>query len=131
MLNGCVLCKSLYVVLILFKSFGGSKTFLMIKILIATIIPFIQYSFVDWFSFLLLASIKIYEQQALNSINHFYLFFQTLLCILAVTSYRYFSYQLSGKVENSSFSTQIFQKLGLGLEFQKTNLRIRISILKI
>ena len=59
MLNGCALRKSLYVVFILFQGFGWSKTFLIIRILIATIIPFTQRSFVDWFSFLLLATIKI------------------------------------------------------------------------
>ena len=131
MLNGCPLCKSLYLVLILFQSFGWSKTFLIIKSLISTIIPFIQHSFDDWFSFLLLATIKIEEQLALNTINPFYLFFQTWLCVLPITSSRYSVYQLLGKVENSSFSTQICQKKNLGLEFQESNLRITISILKI
>ena len=125
------LCKSLYVVLILFQSFGWSKTFLIRKILIATIIPFIQHSFVDWFSFLLLATIKIYEQQALNTINHFYLsskpcsvFFQShpqdTLCN---------SFQAKWRIE--VFRLKFGQKMDLGLEFQKTNLRIRINILKI
>ena len=45
------LFKGLYAVLIFFQSFGGSKTFLIRKILIATIIPFIQNCFVDCFSF--------------------------------------------------------------------------------
>ena len=54
-----------------------------------------------------------------------------MLCILTITSSRYSVYQLPGKVENSNFSTQICPKMDLSLEFQKTNLRIRISILKI
>ena len=125
------LCKSLYIVLILFQSFGWSKTFLIRKVLIATIIPFIQHSFVDWFSFLLLATIKIYEQQALNTINHFCLsskpcsvFFQShpqdTLCT---------SFQAKWRIQ--IFRLKFVQKMDLGLEFQKTNLRIRISILKI
>ena len=108
-LNECLLCKSLYVGLILFRSFGWSKSFLIIKIWIAKIIPFIQHSFVDWFSFLFLATIKIYEQQALNTINHLS-FFQTLLCILPIPSSRYSVYQLPGKVENSTFLAQICPK---------------------
>ena len=124
------LCKSLCVILILFQSFGWSKTFLIRKILIATIIPFIQHSFVDWFSFLLLATIKLQEQQALNTIIHFYLFFQTLLCILTITSSRYSMYQLPGRVENSSFSTQICPKKELGLETEKSNVGIRINIVE-
>ena len=43
------------------------------KILIATII-FIQHSFIDWFSFLLSATINLQEQWALNTIIHFHLF---------------------------------------------------------
>ena len=124
------LCKSLYVVLILFQSFGWSKTFLIRKILIATIIPFIQHSFVDWFSFLLLATIKLQEQQALNTIIHFYLFFQTFLCILTITSSRYSVYHLPGKVENSSFSTQICPKKVLGLETKKSNVGMRMNIVE-
>ena len=124
------LCKSLYVVLILFQSFGWSKTFLIRKILIATIIPFIQHSFVDWFSFLLLATIKLQEQQARNTIIHFYLFFQTLLCILTITPSRYSVYQLPGKVENSSFSTQICPKKDSGLKTEKSNVGIRINIVE-
>ena len=124
------LCKGLYEVLIYFQSFGWSKTFLIRKILIPTIIPFIQHSFVDRFSFLLVVTIKIQEQQALNRIIHFYLRFQTFLCILITTSSIYFAYKLPGKIENSTFSTKIYLKI-LGLEFQKTNLRIRISILEI
>ena len=124
------LCKSLYVVLILFQSFGWSKTFLIRKILIATIIPFIQHSFVDWFSFLLLATIKLQEQQALNTIIHFYLFFQTLLSILTITFSRYSVYQLPGKAENSSFSTQICPKKDLGLKTEKSNVGIRINIVE-
>ena len=41
------LCKDLYEVLILFQSFGWSKKILIRKIMIATIIPFIQHSFAD------------------------------------------------------------------------------------
>ena len=128
------LCKSLCVILILFQSFGWSKTFLIRKILIATIIPFIQHSFVDWFSFLLLATIKLQEQQALNAIIHFYIFFQTFPCILTITSSRYSVYQFSGKVENStlfqSFSTQICPKKDLRLETEKSNVGIRINIVE-
>ena len=41
-------------------------------------------------------------------------------------------YQLQGKVQNTTFSTQICQKkVDVDLEFQETNLRIRISILKL
>ena len=81
--------------------------------------------------FLLLATIKISEQHALNASIHFYVFFQTLFRILAITSSRYSVYHHLGKVENSSFFTQICTKMDLRLEFQKPNLRIRISILKI
>ena len=131
------LCKSLYVVLILFQSFlirKQSKTlkqnFFDKKILIATIIPFIEHSFVDWFSFLLLTTINLQEQQALNTIIHFYLFFQTLLCILTITSSRYSVYHLPGKVENSSFSTQICPKKVLGLETKKSNVGMRMNIVE-
>ena len=34
-------------------------------------------------------------------------------------------------MENSTFLTQICLKMDLGLEFQKTNLRIKASILEI
>ena len=77
-------------------------------------------------------------------IIHFYLFLQSLLCILTITSSRYSVYQLSGKVENSNFSTQICPKnefrfgisenqhpQDLGLKFEKTNIEIRINIFKI
>ena len=124
------LCKSLYVVLILFQSFDWSKAFLIRKILIATIIPFIQHSFIEWFSFLLSATIKLQEQQALNTIIHYYLYFQTLLCILTTPSSRFSVYQLPRKVENSSFSTQICPKKDLGLETEKSNVRIRINFVK-
>ena len=40
-------------------------------------------------------------------------------------------YLLPGKVGNSTFSTQICPKTDIGLEFQKTNLRIRIRTLEI
>ena len=40
-------------------------------------------------------------------------------------------YQPPGKVENSTFLIQICPKNGCSLEFQKANLRIRISILEI
>ena len=40
-------------------------------------------------------------------------------------------YQIPGKVENSNFLTEICPKLDLGWEFQKNNLRIKISMLKI
>ena len=135
MLNGCPLYKRLYVVLILFQSYVWSKTFLIRRTLIETIIPSIQHSFIDWFSFLLLATIKIWEQQALNTIIHSHLFFQTLLCILTITSSRYLlpasctSFQAKWRIQ--VFRLKFVQKMDLGLEFQKTNLRIRISILKI
>ena len=82
-------------------------------ILIATIIPFTQYCFADSFSFLLLATIKKYQQQALNTIIQFDLSLQTLLGIPTITFSRYSVYQLPGKVENSSFSTHICPKNGL------------------
>ena len=78
------------------------------------------------------------------------LYFQTLLCILQITPSRYSVYQLPGKVQSSSFSTQICPKngfrfgiseklsqnknqhpQGLGLKFKKTNIKIRINIFKI
>ena len=124
------LCKRLYVVLILFQSFGWSETFLIRKILIATIIPFIQHSSVDWFSFLLLATIKKYEQQALNTIIFIFsskpgsIFLQShpqdTLCT---------SFQAKWRIQ--IFWLKFVQKMDLGLEFQKTDLRIRISILRI
>ena len=124
------LCKSSYVVLILFQSFGWTKTFLIRKILIATIIPLIHHSFADWFSFFLSATVKLQEQQALHTIIHFHLFFQTLLYILTITSSRYSVYQLPGKEENSSFLTQIWPKKDLGLETEKSNVEIRINIVE-
>ena len=38
---------------------------------------------------------------------------------------------LPGKVENSTFSTQICLEMDLGLKFEKTNVEIRISILQV
>ena len=64
---------------------------------IVTIIPFIH-------------PIKTLEEQALNTVIHFYLCYQTFLCILTITSTRYYVYKLPGKVENSPFSTQICLK---------------------
>ena len=82
-----------------------------------------------------------------NTIIYFYLFFQAMLCILTVTSSRYCVYHLPGKVENSSFLTQICPKNGfrfgisenksqnenqyprdLGLKYEKTNIEMRIKI---
>ena len=64
--------------------------------------------------FLLLAMIKI-KQQALNTIIHFYLCFQTFLCILTITSSRYFVYILPEKMESSTVATQLCLKNGFRL----------------
>ena len=55
---------------------------------------------------------------------HFYLCFQTFLCILTITSSRYFVYMRPGKMENSTFSTQIclrngFWHSGFGISTSK------------
>ena len=60
--------------------------------------------------FILLATIKIYEQQPLNTIIHFYICLQTFLCNLTITYSRYSVYKLLGKIEKSTFSTQICLK---------------------
>ena len=44
------------------------------------------------------------------TIIHFYLRLQTFLSILAIKSSRYYVYKLPGKMENSTFSTQICLK---------------------
>ena len=59
--------------------------------------------------FLLLATIKVYEQQALNTIIHFYLCFQIFFCILTITSSRYFVYMLPDKMENSTLKIQLWK----------------------
>ena len=115
------LCKDLYEVLILFQSFGWSKKILMRKIMIATIIPFIQHSFADWVSFLLLATIKILDLQALNTIIHFYLRLQTFLRIHTITSSRNYVYKLPGKTENSTFLTQICLRNGFRFVISKNS----------
>ena len=131
MLNGCPLCKSLYAVLILFQSFGWSKTFLIIKILIATIIPFIRHSFVDWFSFLLLATIRYKSNKHLIQLIIF--IFSSKPCSVFFQSHPQdtlcTSFQAKWRIQ--FFRLNFVQKMDLGLEFQKTNLRIRISILQI
>ena len=125
------LCKSLYVVLILFQSFGWSKTFLIRKILIGTIIPFIQHFFVDWLSFLLLDTIKNMSNKHLMQLfifnfssKHGSVFLQShsqdTLCT---------SFQAKWKIQGFQF--KFLQKMDLGLKFQKTNLKIRINIFEI
>ena len=125
------LCKSLYVVLILFQSFGWSKTFLIRKILIATIIPFIQHSFVDWFSFLLLTTTKYKSNK--HIIQLFIFIFSSEACSVFLQSHSQdtlcTSFQAKWRIQ--IFRLKFVQKMDLGLEFQKTNLRIRINILKI
>ena len=62
---------------------------------------------------------------------------QIFLSILTITSLRYFVHKLLGKMENSTFLTQICLKNDLGLGFQKAQyknknyLRITTSILEI
>ena len=127
---GGPLCKSLYLVLILFQSFGWSKNSWIRKILIAAIIPFIQHSFADWLSFLLLATIKIKEQQ-LQFNKHLLQLFIFIVsskpCPVFLQSHPKI---LCIPASRQSFPAQICPKMDLGLEFQKTNLKIRISILK-
>ena len=93
--------------------------------MIATIIPFIQHSFIDWFSFLLLATIKL--------IQLFILIFSSKPCPVFSQSHSLdtlcTSFQAKWRIQ--VFWLKFAQKMDLGLEFQKTNLRIRISILKI
>ena len=100
------LCKGLYAVLILFQSFGWSKTFLIRKTLIATIIPFIQHSFVDWFSFFF-------------SYDRISIFEISCVPIFRQNAQHYF------------FWTKFAQKWILRLEIQKTNVWKRISIFEI
>ena len=135
------LCKSLYAVLILFQSFSWSKDFLIRKIFICINNP-IYPTFFCWLIQIFTFSYdKDIRATALNAIIQFYLFFQTLKDSV---------YQLPGRVENSSFSTQICPKNGfrfgisdklsqnknqhpqdLGLKFEKANIKIIINILEI
>ena len=130
MLNGQPIIQRFICCLILFKVWL-KQNFFYKKDFDYSYHPIYPTIFCWLLQFLLLAMIKIQEQQALNTTIHFYFCFQTFLCILTITSSRYFVYQLPGKVENSTFSTQICPKMDIGLEFQKTNLRIRITILTI
>ena len=83
------------------------------------------------FFFVFLATINIQEQQGLNTIIHFYLCLQTFRSVLTIRCSRCSVYKLPGKMENSTFLTQICLKNGLRFGISKTNLRIRNSILQI
>ena len=141
-------CKGLYDVLILFQNFGWNKTFLIRKIFIPTIISFIQHPFVDWCSFLLLATIKISSNKHL--IQLFIFIFACKPSSISLQSHPQdilcTSFQAWCRIQ--LFLTQICLKNGfmfrvsknwsqnknqypreLGSKFDKTNIGIRISIL--
>ena len=90
---------------------------------------------------LLLATIKKLEQQALNTIIHFYICFQTFLSTLTINPPFLSTLTINpqntlcanfhAKWEIQLFQLTFTQKMYIGLKFQKTNLRIRISILEI
>ena len=101
------LCKGLYGALILFQSFGWSKNFLIRKILIATIIPFIQHSFVD---------VGVCQRVRVHV--------SVSVCLCVCSNFQ-------SKQRALTSSAQIWPKMDLGLEIQKTNVAIRISILEI
>ena len=101
------LYKDLYGALILFQSFGWSKNLLIRKILIATIIPFIQHSFVD---------VGVCQRVRVHV--------SVSVCLCVCSNFQ-------SKQRALTSSAQIWPKMDLGLEIQKTNVAIRISILEI
>ena len=79
---------------------------------------------------MLLATIKIQEQQELNRITNFYICFQTFFCILTITPSRHFVFQLQGKVENSTLLIKICSKNGYKFGISENNLRMRTASLR-
>ena len=127
------LCRDLYAVLILFQSLV--ETFLIREILIATTIPFtINNSNI----ILLIASVFTFScDKIIRTTSTYYNYsFLSLLPNLPLSLYNHIFKILCVPASRQSkefyfFDLNLPKKMELGLEFHKTNPRIRISILEI
>ena len=112
------LCKSLYVVFILFQTFGWSKALSIRKILIVTIIPFIQHSFFHWLS--LLFWLRSRHKSSKHLIQSFLINLSIIFIFLSNLSLYSYNHIL-----------KFAQKWIWGLKLQKSKSGFGISILEI
>ena len=111
----------------LVSKFGWSKTSLIRKILIATIIPFIINNFniilliTSVFTFSCDKNIRTTFASKPSSYSCLYNYIFKILCVPASRQSKEFNF----------FNSNLPKQMELGLEFHKTNPRTRISILEI